>query len=278
MSMRTTKAAGLRFGAAWDTHIRALQQERKAQGLEPLTYGQVCADALIRMADRSLADRGGTGGPAGPSMRGILFADIAALKRGVLHGDETCEIAGVGTVSVPTARALLGDAILALVIRDGLDVVNVTNLGPTFTAAQRTAIWARAGGVCEIPACTVTTGLEIDHDHEVQFGGPSDIANASLKCWKDHQDKTHHGRRLIGPPRRRAWVHVDQLPADPARQHVPLHDIEHLLPPLPTRPTGPAPPHGGSRAGPAPPPRPATHRADPASQPAHGEQLDLLTT
>jgi hypothetical protein len=200
-------------------------------------------------------------------MRGILFADVAALRRGVLEGEETCEIAGVGAVSVPAARELLGDSILALAIRDGVDVVNVTNLGRTFTAAQRTAIWARAGGTCEIPGCTVTTGLEIDHDNEVQFGGPSDIANASLKCWNDHQDKTHRGMRLIGPAGRRAWVHVEDLPADPARQHVPLDDIEHLLPPpgAQERRPGPAPPTS------SPP------RAGPEPAPAAGEQLDLLT-
>ena len=278
MSMRATKAAGLRFDAAWNQAMGELRDESKAAGLEPLTYGQLAADALIRMADRSLGGATTTGGGAGDrpdrrggsAMRGLLLTEVAALRRGWTEGDETCEIPGVGTVSVSAARDLLGDSILALVIRSGVDVVSVTNLGPTFTVAQRTAIWARAGGVCEIPGCGATTGLEIDHDHEVQFGGPSDIANASLKCWNDHQEKTHHGKRLIGPPDRRAWVHVDCLPADPARQPVPLDDLEHLLPPPgPQRPrAGPAPhPPAPGRAGPAPP---GEHL------PVQGEQLDLL--
>ena len=165
MWMRTTKAAGLRFNTAWDLAMGEIQAERTAAGLAPLTYGQLCADALTRVADKSLTSPDGSGstdgsrGPGRPAQRGILFADIAALQHGVAQGDETCQIPGVGTISVPTARDLLGDATLTLVIRDGIDVRNVTNLGPTFTAAQRTAIWARAGGVCERPDCNTTTGL-----------------------------------------------------------------------------------------------------------------------
>ena len=267
MRLRTNKAAGLRFDRAWNVAMDELRAERQAQGLDPLTYGQLAADALIRLADKSLDAAGATHGTASsrPQTKAFLFADLAALRRGSIHDGETCEIPGVGPVPVATARDLLGDATLTLVIRDGIDVLNVTNLGRTFTAAQRAAIWARAEGRCEIPGCGTTTGLEIDHDHEVQFGGPSAIANASLKCWSDHQAKTHQGMRLIGPPGRRAWIHVSQLPADPARGQVPLDDLEHLLPPPRPTPAGPAPPTAGRTPG------HGARRPD-------GEQLHLLAT
>ncbi|OWY61663.1 hypothetical protein B7486_62600 [cyanobacterium TDX16] len=209
----------------------------------------------------------------GSVMRGMLNVDLAPLRRGFLQGEETCEIAGFGTVSLQQAKDLVGGALLTVVLRDGVDVVNVTRLGD-FTDAQRDAIWARAGGMCEIPGCGATSGLEIDHDHERQHGGLSNIANGSLKCWPDHTDKTHGTKRLIGPPGRRAWVDVADLPWDPAREGpIPDDQIEHLLPPTGARTAGPAPPGtGGTRAGPAPPEAPAG-----GSAVVEGEQLDLLS-
>jgi hypothetical protein len=255
-----------------------LKAERRAAGLEPLTYGRLLADALVRVADKSMG-AAPPGGPArkatGSVMRGMLTVDLSALRRRCLEGEETCEIAGFGTVSLPTARELLGDALLTLVLKDGVDVVNVTRIGD-FTDAQRDALWARAGGMCEIPGCGATSGLEIDHDHERQFGGLSNIANGSLKCRTDHLDKTHGPKRLIGPPGRRAFVHLADLPWDPARDGpIPQDQIEHLLPPQRTRPPETAPPETappgarGAPSGPAPPAEPA--------EPAEGEQLDLLS-
>lgn len=263
-----TKDAGLKVEAALDAAMDELKAERRAAGLEPLTYGRLLADALVRVAEKSMGAKGPAAGPParrpkGSAMRAMLTADLAALRDGCLQGEQTCEIAGFGTVSLSVARDLLGDALLAVVLRDGKDVVNVTHLGD-FTDVQRDAIWARAGGVCEVPGCGVTSGLEIDHDHERQHGGASNIANGSLKCWADHQLKTHGTKRLIGPPGRRAWVDVGELAWDPAREGpLPAECIEHLLPPDlagPTRPTR----SRATRAGPAPPPD------------AGHEQLDLL--
>lgn len=53
--------------------------------------------------------------------------DVAALNRGWTEGDETAVIAGVGPVSVNAIRALLSDAFLAAVIKDGVDILNVTH-------------------------------------------------------------------------------------------------------------------------------------------------------
>jgi len=260
--LRTTKEAGARFSAAWDEHLKALQAERKAAGLDPEPYGALAADALIRMAEHATGASGsgfseGAGSPgskAGPRAMVHLTCDIAALRRGLALGDETCEIAGVGTVSVNTARGLLGDAIVKMILKDGVDVLNVTHLGRGYTAHQRTAIFERANGECEIPACNTTSGLEIDHAHEVQYGGRSRVEDAELKCWTHHQMKTHQGWRLIGYPGRRRWIHIDQLPGDPAKGY-PMALLEHLLPSGgrgdPPDPGGPAPDDG--RAPPATP-------------------------
>ena len=50
------------------------------------------------------------------------------------------QIAGLGPIPVSTARELLGESILKLVITKGVDVVNVVHLGRAPTAAQRVAL------------------------------------------------------------------------------------------------------------------------------------------
>ena len=55
--------------------------------------------------------------------------DAAALRRGYVEDGEVCEIAGVGPVPVATARALLPEAFLKVVIADGVDVVSVSPPG-----------------------------------------------------------------------------------------------------------------------------------------------------
>ena len=275
MRMHITKEAGLRFDRAWDAAMAEIRAERKAAGLEPLLYGQLAADALLRIADRSL--QGSTPGPSasplpGPKTQALLLVDVACLRRGHREGDELCEIPGVGPVPVRLAQHLLGDSILSVVIRDGVDVLSVTSLNKTIPTSLRTALWARSQGTCEVPGCTTRTGLEIDHDHERQFAGRTELENLSVKCWQHHQDKTHHGWRLIGPPGRRAWVHLDDLPADPAQQHVPLDDLEHLLPPPRT---ATAPPAAGG-TGPPPDGPSVIGTAAPAAPPGGEDQLHLL--
>jgi len=203
-----------------------------------------------------------------------LSVDVLALRRGHAIGEETCEIAGVGTVPVATARGLLGDAVLKVVIKDGVDVLNVTHLGRGYTAHQRTAIFERAGGCCEVPVCGVTTGLEIDHAHEVQYGGTSRVDDAELKCWTHHQDKTHRGWRLIGYPGRRHWIHVDDLPGDPAKGY-PMAKLEHLLPPevasAPPKATGPPQAQQADQGR-------ATDIGPPEPNQGDGEQMTFLIT
>ena len=74
-----------------------------------------------------------------PRYLALLRVDAQALRRGHVPGEELCEIAGVGPVPVSVARDLLGEAILKLVITDGVDVANVTHLGRGPTAAQTDA-------------------------------------------------------------------------------------------------------------------------------------------
>ena len=170
----------------------------------------------------STGARGGSGGTVGnqavrPDKKVIALIDVAALNRGRVEGDETCEIAGVGPVSVSAIRSLLSEAFLSMVIKDGVDIRNVTHLGRQVTAHQRTAIEAR-GGRCEI--CGSTHMLEIDHGEGWCFTHETRLDDLFLECHQCHDVKTRYHLLVEGPPGRRRFTHRDGQPwrGPPERQ------------------------------------------------------------
>jgi len=274
---RLTPEQGARVDAAWDAHTKAVAAERAAAGAEKEPWGALRADAFERMAmasttsgrasaptdaptdgpgdgvDSDAAQDEPTPKPAaglrpGPKAVAHVFVDLAALQRGSAEPGERCHVAGLGPIDVSTARSLVGDAIWKLVVTNGVDVASITHLGAP-TAAQREAVYARAGGTCETDGCTNTTYLEIDHIRERQWGGPTVLWNLRLQCGCCHRMKTHEDWRLVGPPGRTAWVPLAKLRGDPAKGE-PLGDIEHLLPP-------PRPSRSNRSAEPAAPEAPA---------------------
>lgn len=155
-----------------------------------------------------------------PDRKVIAFIDVEALNRGAVHDGETCEIAGVGPVSVSAIRSMLSDSALAVVIRDGVDVLNVTHLGRRVTAHQRTALEAR-GYRCEIEGCGSTHHLDIDHVTGWTLTHDTRLDDLAWLCGRDHDRKTVEGLWLTGPPGRRRFVkprdnaHPDQARAGP---------------------------------------------------------------
>ena len=116
----------------------------------------------------------------------IIRLDHTALRRGSVEGDEVCEIVGLGPIPVSVARKLLGDAILKLVITNGVDVMNVTHLGRSATVAQQVALWWQSPRL-QGAGCTRTQRL------------------AERPPLRMGQDQTHTARRarpaLQTPPR-----------------------------------------------------------------------------
>jgi hypothetical protein len=142
-----------------------------------------------------------------PSFLALLRVDLDALVRGATERDELCEIAGVGAVPARVARSLLGEAILKLVITNGVDVVNVTHLGRGPTAAQRIALlWTSPW--CTNSLCSHT--LQIQHDHRKPWTEVHEttLDNLDRLCDPCHRRKTHDrwalvegkGRRPLVPP------------------------------------------------------------------------------
>jgi hypothetical protein len=182
--------------------------------------------------------------PVPPGYLGLLRLDIEALQRGRVDGEETCEIAGLGPIPVSTARRLLGDAVLKLVLTRGTDVASVTSLGRGPTAAQKVALlWGAPG--CVVTGCPRMAGIE--HDHRVEWAHTrhTTISELDRLCSHHHDLKTYKGWALV----RGADGAIDVVPPSDLRhpRRTGRTDASHT-------PGGPGPPSGaGPPTGPDPP-------------------------
>jgi len=141
-----------------------------------------------------------------------LRVDLAALRRGHLDDGECCEIPGVGPVPLETAREVLGDAIVHLVITQGADVASITSLGRTIRAPVRRAVIER-DQTCVIPGCDVRDGLEIDHRIiPVVENGEAALWNLARLCHHHHYLRHHKGFRLEGGPGDWRWLPPEKPP------------------------------------------------------------------
>ena len=194
---------------------RRLADARHAGRFEPVEAyaADVAAERLIGGTD----DDGDGTVPSKPNQavrpdkKVIARIDLEALNRGRVEGEETCEIAGVGPVAVSVVRSMLSEAFLALVITDGVDVLNVTHLGRQVTATQRTALEAR-GCSCEREGCASTHLLDIDHNEGWALTHDTRIEDLSWFCWHCHGLKTRHDLRATGPPGARRFITRDGTP------------------------------------------------------------------
>ena len=178
------------------------------------------------------------------------------------QGEELCEIAGVGPVPVSVAREVLGEAIVKLVITDGVDVANVTHLGRGPTAAQRAALlWTNP--TCSVQGCP---RQRIEYDHQKPWAQTRHTRLDELDplCGFHHDLKTRLGYALVPGKGKRAFVAPDD-PRHPRYRRAACKrraaDIGRTLGPWAVRDHDPS-------AGP-PPATPAATRA----KPVHPERI-----
>ncbi len=116
-----------------------------------------------------------TGAPGSPKSGGYsahVLIDHEALLRGRALEGETCEIPGVGPVSVEWVREILGSAFVTAIIKRGKDITTVAHLGRHIPAELMTAMVV-SDRECSIQGCSGREYLELDHceiDHA--SGGP----------------------------------------------------------------------------------------------------------
>jgi hypothetical protein len=197
LSARMAPDAGARFSSAWKAHIdRIFGDARRAGRREP--RAAYAADALVALA---------SAGPCKP-VEVRVTVDSGALARGHTESGEQCAIAGVGPVPVTTARALLDDASVTVMIRDGDDVTAVSSLKRTIPTKLRRALETRYP-TCGVTGCANDQFLEIDHVIPVENHGPTELANLWRICTHHHALKSHGSWRVIGPPGERDLVPPD---------------------------------------------------------------------
>jgi hypothetical protein len=114
------------------------------------------------------------------------------------------------------ARELLGEAILKLVITDGVDVRNVTHLGRGPTAAHRAALlWMNP--TCSVQGCP-RSRLEWDHREPWAQTRHTRLDELDGLCAFHHDLKTRCGYALIPGSGKRAFVPPDD-PRHPTNRH-----------------------------------------------------------
>ena len=147
-----------------------------------------------------------------------IRVDLEALKRGHTIAGETCSIPGIGPVPVEIARSVLGEALLELVITDGVDVSTVVTDSRTIRRALRVALEERDPTCC-VPGCDTSDPLEVDH-YVTDFiaGGTTEASNLARLCGYHHYVKTHKGWRLEGGPGHWRFVCPDDGKRDPERR------------------------------------------------------------
>src|SRR2546429_2168540 len=126
LSARMAPDAGARFSSAWKAHVdRIFCGARRAGRREP--RAAYAADALVALASES---------PCKP-VEVRVTVDSAALARGHTAAGERREIDRGGPVPVTTARALLDDASVAVLVREGHDITAVSSPQRTIPAKLR---------------------------------------------------------------------------------------------------------------------------------------------
>jgi len=201
------------------------EARKSGQRESPAAYA---ADALIafvtgtnltgRSASASCSGADGDGGGGSrwprPSTTMHLRVDVAALRRGELEDGEVCEIPGVGPVPLATATNAIGEAVLRVIVTDGVDVKAVANMKRAIPARLRTALIER-DPTCVVPGCHVARGLENDH-YQIDFikDGPTEMWNLCRLCHWHHLLKTHGGYAIRGGPGEWEW-HAPQTEENP---------------------------------------------------------------
>jgi 5-methylcytosine-specific restriction endonuclease McrA len=228
-SVRLDARVGPQDGAAL---LAALQQEHEqlrrqravgtsgeggqydAAGAASVRADQLRADALVRLVTGKVAGRG----LGRPEL--LIRVDAEALRRGEVADGETCEIAGIGPVSVGVASSVLGEALWTLLVTSGTDIRTVTTTTRVIPKKVRNALRLR-DHECVVPGCGETEALEIDHWTR-DFGrhGVTELDNLALVCRVHHAMKTRTGWRLLGGPGHWVWLApktVDELAEEHAR-------------------------------------------------------------
>jgi hypothetical protein len=184
-----------------------------APGLEAKTKdrwkaaGPKCGDSFeAHRFDVFLEIMTGSGGVGTARPHTLVLVDAEALQRGHVEGDQTCEIDGIGPISVDAAIELLGEGSVQFLVKTGTDVRSISTTSRHLPQQLLMALTVR-DRKCSVPDCGKRLGLEDDHC-VVDFGqgGPTQIDNLARLCAGHHAMKTDGGWMIEGEPGQRKWT------------------------------------------------------------------------
>jgi hypothetical protein len=192
LSARGTPADGGRIMAALGAETDMVFKQARARGdREPLDAYRF--DALRNLTTRDAATSMGTG--SGPKAHVHVNVDAEALLSLKGVSGATCEIPGLGAIPVEDARAMLGDALLTVIIKKGVDVTTVAHHGRTVPTAIRRAVEAR-DPECVVEGCTVRDQLDLHHIIPWVEQPVTTVAGVVRICHWEHYLVTHCGYTL----------------------------------------------------------------------------------
>jgi hypothetical protein len=163
-----------------------------------------CREAHSVDAMLDLAMPGGDA-PAGPATTMHVVVDYDALVRGHTRAGEKCEIPGFGPIPVTLARQMSEDAILKVLLSNGVDVVAVAHGGYTVPAHLRSALEVR-DPTCIVPRCDSRRHLQIDHRNTFNRTRVTKLDDLARLCRWHHYQKTFLGYTYRGGPGTWEWI------------------------------------------------------------------------
>ena len=155
----------------------------------------------------------------------IILIDGIALARDYAAPGETCRIPGLGDVSVDWVRSILPDALVDVVVHNGVDITTYASATRYTPRAIKVAVNVRDGFSCVVRGCHRNRRVERDHRDEFAATHDTSYANLGLLCDRHHDEKTHRGARLERH-RNEWWWYPPPTPASTNAPHDPTAPIE----------------------------------------------------
>ena len=184
---------GVPFINRLEAECDRVRREAKRAGGASEERDAYLADAFVRMFNES-------GGRRAPSTELVIVADYRALLRGHAEEAEPCHIIGGGDIPVDVAKAMAQDALLRVVIHDGINPLKVKHFNRYIPAELKTVLKIGPppdfnGLVCVDDGCEREAHLQLDHVDPVANWGPTSYTNLQPRCWDHHQQKTERDRK-----------------------------------------------------------------------------------
>jgi hypothetical protein len=165
--------------------VHAALDEARDRLFQRGEFGAGLAEALVEMAQSSLDS------VADPARRSRFRVNLFINTDRDAHN-----MADAAGWNVPDAirRYLTCNGTVTPVFLDNGLPVSVGRAQYVVPARTRTVIEQRDHGVCRVPGCDATLGLEVHHLIHWEHGGRTDTDNLLLVCGKHH--RMHHRGRL----------------------------------------------------------------------------------